>query len=1710
MIKINFTYCVSVNYAMMHNYAPIIRTLTLENLDANDYKNIRVEAKIDITDFASSLMIDVIPAGSTVVVRDFQIKIDTKYFSALTEKVNTEIVLAVYKDDNEIVVEKYPISLLPFDYWTGINVFPEMLSSFVTPNHPVIAPILHRASNFLEKWTGTPSLDEYQSRNPDRVRKQMEAIYEAICEQNIVYCTPPTNYEETGQRIRLCDNLLSEKLGTCLDMALLYASCLEAIGINSFVVIAKGHAFAGAWLVDEIFSDTVVDEVYQLTNIMADGINKIVVVETSCMNSGGNIPFDISVKKAEDHLINSDSFVMSVDIKRCRLASLRPLTQRVVDDKGVRTIESVKKAGSKDMPQSVIQDKGNLDIEKSEVTKQKIWERRLLDLSLRNNLLNIRLTKSTLQLLAPNISLLEDAIADGKEFAIYPKPKHWNGDINEIDMFRQINQSDPVVELLNKDLSQYRLRTYLTESELSISLKALFNRSRFSLEENGANTLYIALGLLKWFETPISDRPRYAPILLLPVKIIRKSATTGYAIQSIEEEMVLNITLLEMLKQDFGIDIRGLESLLKDGNGVDVKSVLNTIRKGIKDEKRWTVEEQAILGVFSFSKFVMWNDIYNNSHKLSENNIVKGLISGVVELDYSNLPEFNLDQDFSPSDIALPISADSYQMEAVCSADRGESFILHGPPGTGKSQTITNIIANALYKGKSVLFVAEKMAALSVVQKRLSDIGLAPFCLELHSNKSKKSAILEQLSATTEINKKNAPEDFQLESKRLHALRGELGHYVDLLHNKKVAGISLYDAIYGYSTIDVACNYKLPISFVQSLSKDNIVACRDILEQLQNVLNICSPVVDHPLKPLKLALYSNNIKYQIKEDLEAYAFVIKDIENRYNEINNLFLEKINCHSYECYYKLNEILAIVSKLEYVSPVLLKAQNIKSVLSKLDKIISHGQKRDELRDKILMSNSNNALEIDAARLLHDWSLLEDEWFLPKYFGQNKLLKSLRVYAKKPKQITKAKVRDYLSLIINYQTEDKYISNIGDEYSVYFEDLWTNWNSMKVCTDSVQKIFDNCLFIAGDITLGMELFSCLTDKLTQGIGAFNMLYGKIITGFVDTFDNIISKRASFEEKYGIQMHNSKDWRAEDIKTGEHIINNIDKLKDWCNLNRIKKETSEIGLRDFVEYVEVNNKENIVDGFNYSLYRSIIDSIVDSEPVLANFSGKLFEEKINKFQKLTLDFEKLTQKELYARLAANIPSFAGGETQSVEVGILKRNIRNKGRGTSIRKLFASISPLLNKLTPCMLMSPMSVAQYIDADSMKFDLVIFDEASQMPTSEAVGSIARAKQVVVVGDPKQLPPTKFFSSNSLDEDNLDKEDLESILDDCLALSIPSRHLLWHYRSKHESLIAFSNSQYYDNKLLTFPSPDDIRSKVTFEKVDGFYDKGKSRQNRAEAEAIVSEVIARLRDPKLSALSIGVVTFSSVQQSLIEDLLMQSFAKYPQLEEQANNSNEPIFVKNLENVQGDERDVILFSIGYGPDKSGYVSHNFGPLNRDGGWRRLNVAVSRARNEMKVFSTLDPDQINLARTSSEGVAGLKAFLEYAQKGKNKFTVSSASAHTRSLSLIDFIADKIRQKGYDVNTNIGCSGYKVDLGIVNPENKTEYLLGVICDGETYRDTKSCRDREITQTSVLSMLGWRIHRIWSVDYLDNPDKVLVGIIKAIENATKKNIISK
>jgi len=436
-----------------------------------------------------------------------------------------------------------------------------------------------------------------------------------------------------------------------------------------------------------------------------------------------------------------------------------------------------------------------LQIDERQLTRQALWERKLLDFSLRNNLLNTRLGKRAVQFISFQVENMEDLLQTGESYTIQPWPEERKLLTAEDGIFHSSQQAAPLQEQFQTDIKNHKLSTYLSATELKPVLTNLYRGARTALEENGANSLFIAIGMLRWYVTEKSDQPRFAPILLLPVNIVRNGG--GYIVRMRDEETILNVTLIEFLRQQFKLLVPTFDPLPKDESGVDVPLILNAIRKAIAQHSRWEVLDESVLGLFSFNKFVMWNDIHTNAAKLQQSPIVESLIERRLILPETgdNVDARNFDLTAKPADVATPIAVDSSQLEAVIESGLAKSFILYGPPGTGKSQTITNMIANALYQGKRVLFVAEKMAALSVVQKRLAKIGLDPFCLELHSNKVTKTHFLEQLQQALDVTHGHVSEDFQQRSEELFVLRQQLNGYMQAIHRKGGCGLLLYDCI---------------------------------------------------------------------------------------------------------------------------------------------------------------------------------------------------------------------------------------------------------------------------------------------------------------------------------------------------------------------------------------------------------------------------------------------------------------------------------------------------------------------------------------------------------------------------------------------------------------------------------------------------------------------------------------------------------------------------------------------------------------------------------------------------------------------------------------------------------------------------------------------------------------------------------------------------
>jgi len=557
--------------------------------------------------------------------------------------------------------------------------------------------------------------------------------------------------------------------------------------------------------------------------------------------------------------------------------------------------------------------------------------------------------------------------------------------------------------------------------------------------------------------------------------------------------------------------------------------------------------------------------------------------------------------------------------------------------------------------------------------------------------------------------------------------------------------------------------------------------------------------------------------------------------------------------------------------------------------------------------------------------------------------------------------------------------------------------------------------------------------------------------------------------------------------------------RLGEWVNfLNLLKKSEGLLPPELLAAYKngELSEEELEPAWRGAMAYRIIVSGL--KEENLSSLNALSSEEKIAHYKKTIDRYHTLLIEECAARISAKYPSNAVKYARSALATALKRYCASSGRGRSLRGIFDECGGLIKDLCPCFLMSPLSVAQYLSPKKEAFDLVIYDEASQIQTSEAIGSLARAHSALIAGDQEQMPPSNYFASvfSFFDEegDDASKEDLESFLDDVIALGLPRHRLLWHYRSHHESLIAFSNKNFYGNSLLSFPSPSAQQSRVHFRQIAGHYEIGRGI-NKGEAKAIVEEILKRLKDPELVKKSIGVITFNEKQENLVEDLLQDAYDKNPSLPLAP--GGESIFVKNLENVQGDERDAILFSICFAPDPTTHVMPlNFGPLSREKGERRLNVAISRARDEMIVFASCEPEDIRAEKALNQGAGYLKAFLSFAKFGESALANNAeGAAYASGASLAPYLAEDLRKEGYEVDTDVGTSLFRIDLAIKDPTNPKEYALGIVMDNASYAESPTCLERNVIQPLMLSRLHWAILRVWSVEYLDHGPEVVERI---------------
>ena len=1636
---------------------------------------------------------------------------DHGYLRALNEAERASIEVSVQADGQAVAQGATNVEVLAYEQWAGTRSLVELLAAFVMPNAPAIDVLLGKASQLLRKADVALVMDAYASKHRDNVWKQVSSFYSVIAAEDVQYALPPASFTTEGQKVRSPDRILSAHVGTCLDLALLFAACLEQAGLHPVLLLKEAHAFVGCWLVATNFPTAIVDDVQAIRKRVQSG--ELLVFECTGVATGQKMRLRQAVEAATAYLNDAASFRFAVDVARARELHIRPLPSRSEDATATAFHDAANVAPEVEpTPELPPLDPALLPVvdadARPETPEGRLahWKRKLLDLTLRNRLLNFKPTRTSAKVIAQGLGTIADGIAKGSEYVLRSPPPLMTGDDQRSAGVHVARTGGlPLLELAREALSRKELLLHVDAEKLDDRLLEIFSATQTGLEEGGANTLFIALGMLRWQEAEKAEAKHLAPILLMPVTLTRQSVRTGYRLSRHDDDALVNPTLLQLLREEFNLSIPEFDFSGADERGVDVERVLQAFRLATKDVKGWEVEEQAYVGNFSFTKFLMWKDLQDRTAKLKDNRVVAHLVNnpGAAYAPEAPREPRTLDESHRPQDILAPMLADSSQLLALCTAADGRDFVLRGPPGTGKSQTIANLIAHFLGNGKTVLFVSEKMAALEVVHRRLKKIGLGPFCLELHSAKARKLDVVQQLGKALEAVGAQSSEEWGREAERLAVLRQDLNGVVNALHKVHANSLTVYEA----TGTAIAHQQWTPAPFswtsVDQHSRDELDELRTTVRKMHALAANLPAISNHPLRQIGRENWSHGWQGEWLDAVGSLEQAADELEVAATPLWKLLGLAEMGQSASRYAALDRLADVLLAMPRLAAGVAANAHDASVRADIDAYRRHAVARAEVWKPLADEYRANVATLDAATVGAAWSAAAGRWLLPRWRGQVAVRRQLGGFRKDSMLPAADQVPGLLESLHKLNTEDRVLEPMRPkvegwlgEFARAPEPDWggvekqTAWAATFAAAVQELAVSDaavhaNLQHKLGPCISGGPALLGADGALGRGLVAYRERYREF-AGALAKLTKVAEPLAPLlgpPDAAGAMSRlrtTLADWQQHSRM-----------VQHWCFWRRTRALAMRQGLDSIVAALENARTElpNVVEYFEYSYQTWWLKCAIDAEPVLRNFSSADHQRKIREFREADKRFQDLTERHVVALLAKGIPTAtAVAPSADSEMGKLRREIAKQRRHLPVRQLVQGMPTLLPKLKPCLMMSPLSVAQYLDANTAAFDIVVFDEASQIPVWDAVGAIARGRQLVVVGDPEQLPPTNFFqkTDDQSSDDFQQVEDLESILDECLGAGLPMFDLEWHYRSRHESLITFSNVKYYESKLITFPSPvtDDVAVRV--ERVSGVYDRGGSRTNRIEAEAVVAAIERHHLDPSRAGLSLGVVTFNQPQQMLIEQLLEARRRENPELDRVlAQQRTEPYFVKNLENVQGDERDIIFFSVTYGVDAAGRINMTFGPLNLEGGERRLNVAVSRAREGVVVFTSLMPEQIDMSRVRAAGVRDLKHYLEFALKGPRALVEQSAPTGLEHDSPFEqAVAKALRDKGWAVHPQVGCSGYRIDLAVVDPRAPGRYLVGIECDGRTYHSAATARDRDRLRQLILEGLGWRIHRIWSTDW--------------------------
>lgn len=1713
-----------------------------------------------------------IKPGESISVDVLGLRPDFNELAHLDESLFANIVVRISISGEMITEERRPLQVLAYNQWMHDKNDFECLSAFVFPNHPVVARIMEGVRARLQRDTTNGATSGYQpfasgievglSRN----REVMRAIFEELQSLELEYSDPPQSFEGYGQKIRTPEVILRERVATCLDSSVLAASCIGAAGLSPLIFIVQGHAFPAVWStpgnsIDEFgkikgnsLSPAVISNVNDFQALTDLGM--IFSFESTQICKSIAKPFEVAEERHRDYAsgLEANDFKAIIDVARSREIGVRGLPNRVpIAGTNEYDIE-IDRSSFDIVPSEVVEDTDSYDeggefgaLSDGDVPRRvRRWMDALLDVSNTNPLINLLTREVFLPLkgtragkginlnLTPGLlSNLENRLMSGspiRALCAHKMPTHLLQNPNNQNVLEEFQRSGcfsmTSIATAMEAIAAFQERLEAEgqspvnalhiaqqtfeknhESEATRRFRALKKLADDIEADSATNQLFLTIGTLAWIspgEEGRASKEVRSPLFVIPVRL-SGNASSGFNI-SLDSggEITPNYCLVEKLRIELGLRIPELESPDLDESGIDVTKTIATIRKQLIESKQSTirVDEEAQLAVLDFATFRMWKDVKSNWKLFTKNRVVDHLINGSnATLVQSTVPFLG--------EPLTPFSCDESQMEAVQWALEGKSFVLEGPPGTGKSQTIANLIAACVAEGKRVLFVAEKQVALEAVSSKLEEIGLDPFCITMHHESTTPESIRKQLQVSLDFEGEDVSHQWQSDSLVVQSLQDRLVKYRDsivepnaLRFNSLTAHQEVLRRGEGESLmVD-------PIHF--PTIGQHLVGIESALLNIQSVVGSSRVVVD---PNWALATVSDMGTF----DGELLARVCKQIDGVLLQNNHLrpLLETLleSVVSIGVPSAISDAAQLITDGNSLSAEACSAVLEPSWMSDIEALLTDIQNMVISHSDVFTFFELAALQIDLTPQMTAASEAISAGFLSRGRKTEQLRSLLRHIVKGSLEKQPAEIMTLLQKVAPVRATFEHISQSlrGIPYL-----------SIRADFDPLEQSHVNEVRVASQETLTRaRVLSAPEATIVRKMESNGVILQRSDISLVEL---VLNSWAHIKVLMACTSDSISKWRA-DRSLLEALL---ESLPVWVsaspsytylsNLALINQTLEPLRLGGLIELEQsiIAGNESLDDvhvRFMRGLAVSARDERLNSGS-LSVFQRNSFDVAIAEFTRKEASRRDLMRKVIPRQLSESRPF--SPQMRTGVIGNLERELSKKVKRVPISQLIRSYGEVITQLTPCFLMSPEAVSRLLPAESQFFDIAVFDEASQIRVAAAIPAMGRAKATIVVGDSQQMPPSRkagqrqISSENELilDDDEV-SQDLESILSECSESNIPSLMLKCHFRSQHEGLIAFSNRNFYENNLVTFPAPNtDQTTPVSwFDVPNGqFIRSGEGKgTNPEEAKAIVAEIIRRLEDPEHASKSIGVVTFNELQAGHIYELLEAEVASHPALSDAMNNpkKKDRLFVTALERVQGDERDTIILSVSYSYQdaKRNSVSPQWGPLTHKGGERRLNVAITRAKQDLLVFCSFDPNHV-----SSHGSKhlGVPYTVEFLKECRDAARTNGVALKARDVTTLDYhrrkMFDLLRSRGIMVRENVGLSRFRIDLAVTDQEYGSQFLA-ILLDGDEWSKRGSPFDREVLPNSVLHLVGWRrLGRIWLKSAIEEPELVLSLVQNEIE----------